>query len=284
MKLSMARVLLTGAAGGIGGAMARGLLARGATVLLVDINEAALRRLAASELSAFADRVDIHAANLTRSAERERLAEFACSWRGGVNVLVNNAGVSHFRLLEEQTAAEIDLALAVNVEAPIHLCRLLLPHLRQQRHAQILNTGSVFGAIGYPAYTVYSATKFAIRGFSEALRRELADTRVSVHYLAPRATRTGINTVAVERMNAELGVKMDPPAAVAEAACALLEECKPEAVVGWPEKFFTRLNALLPRLVDASLRRQLPVVRRHAGSGPEPTPGASKLDLTRSSP
>lgn len=284
MKLSTARVLLTGAAGGIGGAIAGELLARGATVLLVDVNETALRRFADGELKPFADRVDVYTANLTRQDDRARLVEFARTWRGGVNVLINNAGVSHFRLLEEQPAEEVDLALAVNVQAPIHLCRLLLPHLRCQPDAHILNTGSVFGGIGYAAYAVYSATKFAIRGFSEALRRELADTNVQVHYLAPRATRTGINTAAVERMNAELGVAMDPPPVVARAVCGMLETGTAEAVVGWPEKFFVRLNAALPRLVDGALRKQLPVIRRHAGAAAPALAAGNTLQSTRTSP
>lgn len=282
MKLATARVLLTGAAGGIGGTIAAELLARGAEVLLVDMNAAALERLLDGPLATFRDRAEVFAGNLTRADDRTRLAEHARHWRGGVNVLVNNAGVSHFRLLDSQPADEIDLALAVNLQAPIHLCRLLLPHLRRQPEAHILNTGSVFGGIGYAAYSVYSATKFGMRGFSEALRRELADTTVKVHYLAPRATRTGINTAAVERLNAELGVAMDPPLAVARAACAMLEADRPEAVVGWPEKFFVRLNALFPRLVDGALRKQLPVIRRHAGA-PAPAPD-SQLSSTRTTP
>ncbi len=281
MNLSTARVLLTGAAGGIGGAIAAELLGKGATVLLVDVNEGALRRFVASEPKVSADRVEVFAANLTCADDRVRLAEFARTWRGGINVLINNAGVSHFRLLENQPAEEVDLALAVNVQAPIHLCRLLLPHLQRQPEAHILNTGSVFGGIGYAAYSVYSATKFAIRGFSEALRRELAGTSVQVHYLAPRATRTGINTAAVESMNAELGVAMDTPPVVARAACEMLEKGTLEAVVGWPEKFFVRLNALLPRLVDGALRKQLPIIRRHAGAGVPASTTETKLQSTR---
>lgn len=281
MNLSTARVLLTGAAGGIGSAIAAELLGKGATVLLVDVNESALRRFVASEPKVSADRVDVYAANLTLAEDRARLADFATTWRGGINVLINNAGVSHFRLLEDQPAEEVDLALAVNLQAPVHLCRLLLPHLQRQPDAHILNTGSVFGGIGYAAYSVYSATKFAMRGFSEALRRELADTTVQVHYLAPRATRTGINTAAVESMNAELGVAMDTPPVVARAACAMLESGSPEAVIGWPEKLFVRLNALLPRLVDGSLRKQLPVIRRYARPGAAAPITATGLQSTR---
>jgi short-subunit dehydrogenase len=180
-------------------------------------------------------------------------------------VLINNAGVNHFQMFADQPPAQLDLAIAINLLAPMHLCQELLPLLQRQREACILNTGSVFGAIGYPGYAVYSASKFAVRGFTEALRRELADTNVSVRYVAPRATRTGINTSAVERMNAELGVAMDPPERVATAVCDMLAGGRVEAVLGWPEKFFARVNGLLPRVVDGALRRQLPVIRRYAG-------------------
>jgi short-subunit dehydrogenase len=124
--------------------------------------------------------------------------------------------------------------------------------------------GSVFGAIGYPGYAVYSATKFGLRGFTEALRRELAASNVSVHYLAPRATRTRINSSAVERMNTELGVAMDDPERVAQAVCRLLVKQQAAAVIGWPEKLFVRINALLPRAVDGAIRKQLPTIERYA--------------------
>jgi len=258
------RALVTGGGGGIGGAIAGELLARGGSVLLVDRDETALRQ-AAERLARFGDRVGTLAADLTSTDDRKRLCSEAAAWRGGVNVLVNNAGVNHFSMFADQPAGQIDLAIAINLLAPLHLCRELLPHLQRQKEACILNTGSVFGAIGYPGYAVYSATKFAVRGFSEALRRELADTGVSVRYVAPRATRTGINTSAVERMNAELGVAMDAPEVVARAVCDMLAGGKVEAVLGWPEKLFARVNGILPRVVDGALRKQLPVIRRYAG-------------------
>jgi short-subunit dehydrogenase len=259
--------MITGGAGGIGSAVARELASRGGAVLLVDRDQAALQR-AAGELAGFGDRVATHRADLVDADDRRALLAFATRWRGGVNVLVNNAGVNHFCMFEEQRPEQIDLALAVNVQAPLHLCRDLLPHLLRQPEALIMNTGSVFGSIGYPGYAVYSATKYALRGFTEALRRELADTNLRVLYVAPRATRTGINPTSVERMNAELGVAMDPPHAVATAVCDMLERERPETVIGWPEKFFARVNALLPRVVDGALRKQLPVIRRYAGESP----------------
>ena len=279
MKARDARVLITGGAGGIGSAVARELLGRGSAVLLVDRDPAALQR-AADTMAGFGDRVATHRADLVDAADRQALLAFATRWRGGVNVLVNNAGVNHFCMFEDQRSEQIDLALAVNVQAPLHLCREFLPGLLRQPEAMILNTGSVFGAIGYPGYAVYSATKYALRGFTEALRRELADTSVRVLYVAPRATRTGINPTAVERMNAELGVAMDSPDAVARAVCDLLERERPEQVIGWPEKFFARLNAVFPRLVDGALRKQLPVVRRYAreSSGTREAPVNAQFD------
>jgi len=271
MNPASIRALITGGGGGIGGAIAAELLARGAAVLLVDRDAAALERTAARHAD-YGARIATLAADLTSAADRERIVAAAAAWRDGVNVLVNNAGVNHFGLFEDQSPAQLDLALAINVQAPMHLCHALLPHLRSHPQAAILNTGSVFGSIGYPGYVVYSATKFAMRGFTEALRRELADGHVRVHYLAPRATRTGINTSAVEQMNAELGVAMDPPEVVAGAVCDMLAGGSVEAVIGWPEKFFARVNGVLPRLVDGALRKQLPVIRRYAGGRAAPRP------------
>lgn len=271
MTPANAKVVITGGGGGIGAAIAAELLSRGAAVLLVDRDAAALER-AAQCLVRYGDRVGTFAADLTNAADRKRLCDTAAGWHGGVNVLVNNAGINHFGMFEDQPPDQVDLAVAINLLAPLHLCRGLLAHMRGQAEACILNTGSVFGSIGYPGYAVYSATKFAIRGFTEALRRELSDTKIKVHYCAPRATRTGINTSAVERMNAELGVAMDPPELVARAVCDMLERGNVEAVLGWPEKFFARFNGLLPRVVDGAMRRQLPVIRRYATEPAPPRP------------
>jgi len=128
----------------------------------------------------------------------------------------------------------------------------------------VVNIGSTFGSIGYPGFSVYCATKFALRGFSEALRRELADTNVGVLYLAPRATRTEMNNAAVEAMNAELQVNMDSPELVAERLVQALDADLREVHLGFPERLFVRLNGILPRLVDKALRRQLPTIQHYA--------------------
>lgn len=266
MQLTGSRVLLTGAAGGIGRAIAMELVASGAQVLMVDRDQRALDAAAATLASA-SQRVEPSVCDLTSPDDRARLCEHARRWRGGVNILVNNAGLNPFGLYEDLSQAQIDAAIAVNLQVPMHLCRELLPHLRQQSPAAIVNTGSVFGAIGYPGYVAYATTKFALRGFSEALRRELEGSGVSVHYLAPRATLTPINTSSVERMNRELGVKMDPPERVAREWVRMLREGRPSAVIGWPEKLFVKVNALLPAVVDRAIRKQLPTIVRHARAG-----------------
>jgi short-subunit dehydrogenase len=276
MNISEARVLLTGGGGGIGSAVASELLRRGAAVLLVDRDEGALQRARAS-LASFGERVGTLTADLTLAADRDTLCSSAAGWRGGVNVLVNNAGVNHFGMFEDHSARQIEIALSVNVQAPLQLCLAMLPQLRRQPESVIINTGSVFGSIGYPGYSVYSATKFALRGFTEALRRELAGSSIRVLYVAPRATRTGINSSAVERMNDELGVAMDPPERVASVLCDMLEGGRAEAVIGWPEKLFARLNAVLPRVVDGALKKQLQVIRRYAQPGQQAAPVSTEV-------
>ena len=265
MKATEMRALITGASGGIGRALATELHGRGASVLLVGRDVQTLAS-AAQELGGRSMRVDWCAADLATGEGRARVVEAASRWGDGINVLVNNAGLGEFGMLDELDDAAIERLFAINAIAPMQLTRALLPQLRAQPAGAILNIGSVFGSLGYPGFAAYSATKFALRGFTEALRRELADSKIGVHYFAPRATRTGMNTSAVDRMNAELKVAMDPPAQVAAAACSMLEAGKTSAVFGWPEKLFVRINALLPGVVDGSLRKQLPVIRRHAAA------------------
>lgn len=261
MKAVHVRALVTGASGGIGRAIAVELQRRGAALMLVGRNADPLDRVAA-ELGGASDRVCVLAADLATAEGRGAVVAQALAWDS--NVLVNNAGLGEFALVDQQTDADLERLFAINALAPMQLTRALLPRLRRWPEAAVLNVGSVFGSLGYPGFAAYSASKFALRGYTEALRRELADTRVRVHYLAPRATRTGMNASAVERMNAELGVAMDTPEIVGRAACDMLEQDRLDAVLGWPEKLFVRINALLPRLVDGSLRGQLPIIRRYA--------------------
>jgi len=257
MQLPECRILLTGASGGIGLPLVEQLCAGGAQVLAVARDTSALQPLVAR----FGAGLRLLDADLTLRPDRQ--AVLAEASRGqGVNVLLNAAGSNRFALLEALDEDAIDAMLAVNIGAAIQLTRLLLPLLRRQPRAVIAHIGSTLGSIGYPGYAPYCASKFALRGFTQALRRELADTRIRVLYVAPRATRTAMNSPAAMALNQALKSPVDEPAAVAGAVVRALVEDRQELYLGWPEKLFVRLNGLLPGLVDRALRRQLPVIRR----------------------
>jgi len=276
MKLTDARIVLTGAAGGIGSAVARRLAAAGATLLLTDLRQEPLDGLAVDLGATAAPRVV--ATDIGSDAGRAALV--AAARQHGANVLINAAGINPFGLFADQSAAEIAKAFAINAVAPVLLCHALLPVLRERPRAHIVNVGSTFGSIGFPGFAAYSASKYAVRGFSEALRRELADTDIRIHYVAPRATSTALATERVRAMNAELGVGMDSPETVAAAIERVLREERREFLLGAPERLFAKLNALFPALVDRSLRRQLGVVRRYAApASTAPAAGAPTVPI-----
>ncbi|MCK9799477.1 SDR family oxidoreductase [Pseudomonas sp. MAFF 302030] len=257
MRLSEARVVLTGASGGIGRAIAAALCASGARVLAVARHEDAL----ASLLKQYPQHLSWIAADLTFVADRRKVLS-AAQAMGGLNLLINAAGVNHFAMLEQLDDSEVNAMLAVNISAPICLTKTLLPLLKEADSAMVVNVGSTYGSIGYPGYASYCATKFALRGFSEALRRELADTRVSVLYVAPRATRTSMNSPQAQALNDALKASVDDPQTVANAVIHAIAGDRRDLYLGWPERFFVRLNSVLPHLVDRGLRKQLPLIRR----------------------
>jgi short-subunit dehydrogenase len=257
MRLSDARVVLTGASGGIGLAIADALCASGAKVLAVARRRAPLEPL----LARYPDQLCWVAADLTFLADRRKVLT-AAQAMGGINLLINAAGVNHFAMLEQLDDSDINAMLAVNIGVPVCLTKTLLPLLKQAESAMVVNVGSTYGSIGYPGYAVYCATKFALRGFSEALRRELADTRVGVLYVAPRATHTSMNSPAAQALNDALKSNVDDPQTVASAVIHAIAGDRRDLYLGWPERFFMRLNSLLPNLVDRGLRKQLPLIRR----------------------
>ncbi|HSC97098.1 MAG TPA: SDR family oxidoreductase [Burkholderiales bacterium] len=271
MRPARYRAVLTGATGGIGRAMALRLAPLCESLLLVGRGGAALAALV-REIEAAGGHARAVPADLTTAAGREAVLRGAAESRAGINLLVNNAGVGEFAWLADQDDAALERIVCLNVLAPMQLTRRLLPLLLAQPAARIVNVGSIFGYIGYAGHAAYSASKFALRGFSEALRRELADGPVRVTYFAPRATRTAMNGTAMCALNAELGIAMDPPESVAAALVALLEKPARERPLGMPERLFARLNQIVPGLVDRVLLRHLPVIRRHARSSiPQPT-------------
>ncbi|MNO36330.1 putative oxidoreductase [compost metagenome] len=261
MRLPDCVVVLTGASGGIGLELADQLCAAGARVLAVSRHLGKL----ASVMNRYPRQLRWQAADL-RSAEGRQQVLAAARAMGGFNVLVNAAGVNRFALIEQLDEAALDELFDLNIKAAVQLTRLCLPLLRQQPSALVVNVGSIYGSIGYPGYATYCASKFALRGFSEALRRELADTSVNVLYAAPRTTRTAMNSSAAIALNQALKVGVDDPRDVARAVLDAVQAERNELYLGWPEKLFVRLNGMLPGLVDRALRKQLPLIRRYSST------------------
>jgi short-subunit dehydrogenase len=250
VKAADARVLLTGAGGGIGEAMARTLAGAGASLLLVGRSA---ERLAAQARSLGPARAEWVRADLSQLEGIAAVAEAAARWRA--NVVVHAAGLPCFGSLDAVPAAQMAAVLQTNLLAPMLLTQALLPQLRRQPRAQVVFVGSAVGSIGLPGFAVYGASKAGLQRFAEALRRELADTPVRVQLLGPRSTRTAFNDAGVEAYNAATGTAMDSPEAVAAALLALIESEAAERYLGFPERFAVRLNGLLGALLDGSFVR-----------------------------
>lgn len=264
MNIEGKTFLLTGANGGIGSAIAEALAEQGACLVLAGMEEAALLQLRDRIVRHF--RGDGHRAlvvNLTTAEGLQKLVSH-CE-NSPIDGLINAAGIADFSLFSELSADRLQLAINLNLLAPMQLIHALLPELRKRKESAIVNIGSTFGSIGYPGYAAYCASKAGLRGFSEALGRELADTNVHVHYLAPRAVDTPINSDAVVAMNRKLGNAVDQPEDVADQVLALLQRRRSSSVyMGWPEKLFVRVNGLVPGIVDKSIRKQLPTIKQFA--------------------
>lgn len=266
MNLQGKHILLTGAGGGIGQPLAQALAGRGARLVLVDRDAVKLGEVRAGIAGSGAGALTI-AADLLDSQAPARVAAQALQEAGGVDILVNNAGLIDFILFQQHEPARIAQIMQLNAVVPMLLARALLPHMLARGSGHIVNIGSAFGAIGFPHHAVYSASKFAVRGFSEALRRELADTGVGVTYVAPRATRTALNDERAVRMMQANRIAMDDPVRVAQAIVRAIEQERSECYIGGPEAIFARLNAILPRLVDLGLKEKTRTAHGYADRG-----------------
>jgi short-subunit dehydrogenase len=258
MRLRGARILLTGASRGIGRPLARMLATRGGKLAIVGRDQATLGAVA-DEIGAVAGRVLPAAFDLASSTGHIELVRRVRTALGGIDLLINNAGTSSFESFEHESPANIARVVATNLLAPMLLTRAVLPYLSEG--GRIVNIGSMFGSIGFPHLAAYSASKFGLRGFSEALRRELADRRIGVTYVAPRATRTDLNSAAMYQFARQTVTAIDAPEQVARAIVAAIERNAEEHYIGGPEPLFARLNALVPRLVDRALRKQSQIAR-----------------------
>lgn len=261
MQLQAKTVLLTGASGGIGQALADELARQGAKLGLVGQRAEPLHALR-DRLLAEGHEVIAITADLTQAEGRESVLREMQKSFGGIDLLINNAGIQEFIEVADQDPQMMERILKVNTVAPMQLIRAVLPDMLQRGQGRIVNVGSTFGSIGFACFASYSASKFALRGFSEALRRELAGSGVEVTYVAPRAVRTKLNSAAVHRMADAVKMNMDEPLWVAGQIVRAIRKDKQEVYLGFPESLFVRINSLLPRLVDAATRKQNSIMRR----------------------
>ncbi len=234
--------VVTGAAGGIGAPVARMLREAGARVVGID-------------------RVDCPACDATALCDLSN--EAALRKAAGLlatdppDILVNIAGVMCFGLLETQPIERVELCYRVNLIVPAVLARAVAGPMRERGSGQIVNIGSVLGAIPYPWFAVYSSSKAGLAGFSQALGRELEGSGVTVTHVSPRAVRTAFNHGGVDRFLEVVRMKADDPEVVAARIVGAIRQRRARVNIGVAEKLYAALNALAPALIDSGLKPQI---------------------------
>ncbi len=258
-NLAQQTIVLTGASGGIGAAIAKQLSDIGAQLVLVARDPQKLEQLNQT----LGGQHYCFVCDINKDTGRNQLTDYCERLSNGIDMLINNAGISQFSAIETTKPEDIEAILSVNLISTVLLTQALLPLLKQSDRASIVNVGSSFGSIGYAGFAVYCASKFGLRGFTEALSRELSDSDINVRYFAPRATKTTINSQRVVMMNNALGNKMDSAETVAKFFVKFLENNKKRVFLGWPERLFISINSVFPRLVDNALAKKLPIIKQY---------------------
>ncbi|WP_289048524.1 SDR family oxidoreductase [uncultured Psychrobacter sp.] len=269
-----AYTVLIGATGGIGQEIAKQLCASSRPVILVGRNTQKLteihRGLAQDysnlEIQSFECDLSVPTSQDELMAALNHLIMHPTNNRPNrIDTVILNAGINDFAMLTDQSDDLLEQMMLVNVAYPMQLIKRLLPILiAQNKPAQIINIGSPFGSIGYPGFSAYSASKFALRGATEALGREYSDTSIRFRYFAPRATKTTMNNDAVVAINNELKVNMDPPDTVAKALVEFLSTKETSQHLGFPERLFAWLNRVFPSIVGNAIIKDLPTIKRYA--------------------
>ena len=197
-EIKDSRAIVTGASSGIGRAIALELARQGARVVAVARREERLVELA-REIGEFGGLVETVAGDITEEATRQKAIDVAQTRFGGLDVLVNNAGVGVAGTFEEADAQRARTVMEVNFFATIEMIRLALPLMHKGNKPIIVNVGSIVGLRGTPLNSEYCASKFALQGFSESLRAELAKHGIDVLVVNPGTTQTEFFDNVVER-------------------------------------------------------------------------------------
>jgi NAD(P)-dependent dehydrogenase (short-subunit alcohol dehydrogenase family) len=268
MNLENRTAVITGAASGIGRAIAVSLARRGCNLALADVNDPGLSETARMAQPAQMDPTN-HSARRTALrisqhhldvADRRAVAAFpqaVSAAHPGVDILINNAGVAVGGTFEAVSEEDFEWLFEINFWGVVRMTRAFLPLLRKSDDARVVNLSSVYGLISPPGETSYSASKFAVRGFSNSLRHELADSKVGVTVVHPGGVATSIadnarvpkdmpwQEIARRRALAKKALTM-PPAAAGEIIVRGIERRSPRVLVGNDAKFLALLERLAP--------------------------------------
>ena len=260
LKLAGRTAVVRGAAGGVGRGIALALARRGCHVALADIDKAALARTTAEiagQESARSLRVSHYRLDVANRAAVAALPAQVMAAHGAVDILVNNAGVALGGTFLEIAETDFDWLLGINFWGVVQMTRAFLPLLSNSEEARIVNVSSLFGLIAPPGQTAYAASKFAVRGFSESLRHELADTRIGVTVVHPGGIATSIAKNA--RMPASLSddeaakrrtffdsFLTMPPETAGEIIVGGVERRKARILVGSDAKYAALVERLMP--------------------------------------
>ena len=251
---------VTGAASGIGRALALELAARGCDLALADRDEAGLQTLASELGKAGSVKVTIHRVDVSEPEQIAAFAQAAIAAHPGLNILINNAGVALMGNFDEIDQAQMDWLMNINFWGVVRSTRAFLPHLALRREAHIVNLSSIFGIVAPPGQSAYAAAKFAVRGFSESLRHELqaagSPIRLSVVHPGGVATNIARNSragsgvtdnarraEAIERFDA---VARTTPAAAAQRIITGIEANQPRILIGGDAKLLDLVQRFRP--------------------------------------
>ena len=184
------RAIITGASGGIGRAIAIALASEGATLALLGRNNEKLSQIAQEIEKISGQQPVLLPGDITSAEYIDNVVKEAADKFGGIDILINNAGVAHSTPFEEISEKQYDEIMGANVKGPFMLCQKCLPHLRKSDFATIINIASVTAHKGYPLQSVYTASKHALVGFSKSLAKEVYEENIRVHVISPGGVYT----------------------------------------------------------------------------------------------
>jgi short-subunit dehydrogenase len=264
LDLRGSRIVLTGASTGIGRALAVRLAAQGARLVLASRSQERLTELAQAIWEKGGEATAV-ATDVVDAAQRARLIDAALAALGGLDVLINNAGVGARGWLADSTPQQLRQIMEVNFFAAVELTRLAIPHLRQGQNPMIVNVSSAVGRRGLPGIAEYSASKFALTGWSESLRAELAKDGIHLLIVSPGAIQTEFRTnLIADRI--DYGSLAQQTMTADRCASFIVNGMrwrKGEVVITLQAKLLLWANRLCPGLLDWGLRRH---ARRRGGS------------------